>query len=171
MPHSVARFRGCKTVGEEDVWEICKELLDTFRSREKSDALESRLRSRRSSEDDGLRTVRADYSTSLDINEEIKMLEEVYSQERDGYWCKLEVPRINLGSGAARETERDDTRTNTYHRQTVGRQKTNTVVERSSRSRKNRHRGAGVYQELFIRQNILQEDEEGGTADLLWNRG
>ena len=56
-----------------------------------------------------------DYSTSLDINKKIEMLEEVCPKEKDRYWCKLKVPRINIGTGATRETERDDTRSTTYH--------------------------------------------------------
>ena len=40
---------------------------------------------------------------ALDINQKNEMLEEVCSKERDGYWCKLEVPSVNLGSGAAGE--------------------------------------------------------------------
>ena len=57
-----------------------------------------------------------DHFTILDVHEKIKMLEEVCSKERKGYWWELEVPRIYLGSGATRETERDDTRTTTYYR-------------------------------------------------------
>ena len=121
-------------------------------------------------EDDGLRTVCMDYFKSLDVDKEVEMLKEVCSEERDGYWCKLEVPRIHLGSRATRKTERDDTRTTTYHRRTISCQKSNTVVGRSSRSRKNRQGGTRVYKELSIRQNVLQEDE-GGTADLFRNRG
>ena len=98
------------------------------------------------------------------------MLEEVCSKGEDGYLGKLEISRINLGSGATRGTKRDDTRTTTYHRRSVSCQKTNTVGGGSSKSRKNRHGGARVNEELSIRQDVLQEDE-GGTADLFRNRG
>ena len=42
-----------------------------------------------------------DYLTALDINQKVEMLEEICSEERDEYWCKLEVPDIYLGAGAA----------------------------------------------------------------------
>ena len=45
---------------------------------------------------------------ALDINQKVEMLEEICSEERDGYWTKLEVPSVNLGSGAAGESESDD---------------------------------------------------------------
>ena len=47
------------------------------------------------------------HSTTLDVDEKIKMLQEVGSEERDGYRSKLEVPGVNLRSGATGETERD----------------------------------------------------------------
>ena len=49
-----------------------------------------------------------DYFTALDINQKVEMLEKICSKERDRYWCKLEVPSVNLGSGAAGESESDD---------------------------------------------------------------
>ena len=155
MPHSVARFRGCKTVGGEDIWEICEELLDKFRSGEKSNAPESWLRTRRSSEDDGLECV--DYSTFLDI----KMLKEVCSEEREGYWCKLEVPRINLGSRATRAT--------TYHRRTVGDIRQTPSEDEAQGPGKRKRRGQSLPRTLY-QMEYLHEDE-GGTADLLRNRG
>ena len=109
------------------------------------------------------------HSTTLDVDEKIKMLQEVGSEERDGYRSKLEVPGVNLRSGATGETERDDTRITTYHKRTVGCQKTNSVGGGSSRSWKIGHRGARVHQKFSIRQNILQEDE-GRATDLLRNR-
>ena len=56
------------------------------------------------------------------------MLKKICSEERDRYWCKLEVPSVNLESGAAGESERDDARIPAYHRRTDGRQETNFVV-------------------------------------------
>ena len=42
--------------------------------------------------------------TALDINQKVEMLKKVYLGERDGYGCKLEVPIVYLGSGAAGES-------------------------------------------------------------------
>ena len=49
-----------------------------------------------------------DYFTALDINQKVEMLEEICSEGRDGYWSKLEAPSVNLGSGVAGESKRDD---------------------------------------------------------------
>ena len=35
---------------------------------------------------------------AFDINKKVEILKEICSEERNGYWCKLEVPCINLGS-------------------------------------------------------------------------
>ena len=57
-----------------------------------------------------------DYFTALHINQKVEMLEKICSEERDGYWSKLEVKSVNLGSGAAGELERDHARTAANHR-------------------------------------------------------
>ena len=68
-----------------------------------------------------------DHFTALNINQKVEMLKEVCSEERDGYWCKLEVPSIYLGAGVAKETKRDDVRTAAYHRRTIRHQKMHSV--------------------------------------------
>ena len=68
--------------------------------------------------------------------------------EREGYWGKLEIPSVNLGSGATGETEWDNSRSTTFCRQPVGIQKTNTIVGSTLGSRENRQRGARVNQKL-----------------------
>ena len=55
------------------------------------------------------------YLTSLDIDQKVEVLMEVCSEERDGYWWKLEVSSVYLGSGATGESERDDAGTTAYH--------------------------------------------------------
>ena len=42
-----------------------------------------------------------DYFKALDINQKVEMLEKICSEERDGYWSKLDFPSVNLGFGAA----------------------------------------------------------------------
>ena len=58
--------------------------------------------------DDVFRAVGMNYFTAIDINQKVEILEKICSEERDGYWRKLEVPSVNLGSGATGELERDD---------------------------------------------------------------
>ena len=69
----MTRWRSCKTVRGEDILELFQQLLDLLRSRQKSNAPKSWLRTFRSSEDDRL-AVSIDHTMALDVEEKIELL-------------------------------------------------------------------------------------------------
>ena len=75
-----------------------------LRSGEIRDTTESWNRSRRSSENHRLRTISMNSPSTLDVDYEVKVLQEIHPQQGNGNRSKLEVPRIYLGIGTAGET-------------------------------------------------------------------
>ena len=65
---------------------------------------ESRLRRRRGAQNNVLRTLRVNYLSTFDIDEKVKMLQKIRSEERNRDRSKLKFPSINLGSGTTRKT-------------------------------------------------------------------
>ena len=47
---------------------------------------------------------RVNYLSTFDINEKVKMLQKIRSEERNRDRSKLKLPSINLGSGTTRKT-------------------------------------------------------------------
>ena len=84
------------------------------------------------------------YLTTFDVNEKIEVLQKISSEEWNGYRSKLEIPGINLSSGATGETERNDMGASTYHGRTIGCEKANSIIGGSSGPRKHRYRGSRV---------------------------
>ena len=51
-----------------------------------------------------LRTLGVNYLSTFDIDQKVKMLQKIRSEERNRDRSKLKFPSINLGSGTARKT-------------------------------------------------------------------
>ena len=54
-------------------------------------------------------------NTTFDVDEKIEALLKISSEERNGYWSKLEIPGVYFRPGATGEMERDDAGTATYY--------------------------------------------------------
>ena len=83
MANTMGRFQGCETVPAEHVRELREELLDLGRSREVGSTAEGRLRGRRGVENNRLWALRVHNLAPFDVDEKIKVLQEISSEERD----------------------------------------------------------------------------------------
>ena len=85
MADTMVRFQGRETVLAENIRELGKELLDLRRSREVGSTAESRLRGWRGMENYRLRALNVHNLASFDVDEEIKVLQKISSEERNRY--------------------------------------------------------------------------------------
>ena len=83
LTHTVVRFGGCKPISREDVGELGKEFLDWRQSGKKRGTAEGRLRGRRGIEDNRLQVIGGDYLRSVDVHEEVNMLQEISPEKRN----------------------------------------------------------------------------------------
>ena len=83
MADTMARFQGCETIAAENIRELGEEFLDLRRSREEGSMAKSRLRSRRSMKNHRLQALSAHNHPSFDVDEEVKMFQEVCTEERN----------------------------------------------------------------------------------------
>ena len=83
MANTMARFGGRETVAAEHVRELGEELLDLGRRREVGSTTEGRLRGRRGTENNRLRALRMHNLAPFDVDEKIKVLQEISFKERD----------------------------------------------------------------------------------------
>ena len=81
MTDSVARVGSSKTITREDIRELGEELLNLRWSSEERGTVKGRLRRWRGMENNGLRALGIDHLVPLDVNEEVKVFQEISSKE------------------------------------------------------------------------------------------
>ena len=81
MTDSVARVGSSKTITREDIRELGEELLNLRWSSEERGTVKGRLRRWRDVENNGLRALGIDHLVPLDVNEEVKVFQEISSKE------------------------------------------------------------------------------------------